>query len=64
MSLASRYFGMTHILKSNDAVLDLSCGPGLYTSRFARARLQVTGVDFSRSTIDYASRYAHEQNLH
>jgi SAM-dependent methyltransferase len=50
-------------LKVNDTVLDLGCGPGLYTSRFARAGLQVTGVDYSHSSIDYASRYAHEQNL-
>jgi SAM-dependent methyltransferase len=51
-------------LKSNDAVLDLGCGPGLYASRFARACLQVTGVDYSRSSIDYARRYASENNLH
>ena len=50
-------------LKSNDAVLDLGCGPGLYASRFACAGLQVTGVDYSRSSIDYARRYASENNL-
>lgn len=50
-------------LKTGGRVLDLGCGPGLYASRFARAGLQVTGVDYSRSSIDYASRYAREQNL-
>jgi SAM-dependent methyltransferase len=50
-------------LKTDDAVLDLGCGPGLYASRFARAGLQVTGVDYSRSSIDYASRHASEHNL-
>lgn len=53
----------TLALKTDDAVLDLGCGPGLYASRFARAGLQVTGVDYSRSSIDYASRHASEHNL-
>ena len=50
-------------LKSGDPVLDLGCGPGLYTSRFARAGLQVTGMDYSRRSIDYAASYAKENNL-
>lgn len=50
-------------LKAGDAVLDLGCGPGLYTSRLARAGLRVTGVDYSRRSIDYASGYAAEHGL-
>ena len=53
----------TLALKIHDRVLDLGCGPGLYASRFARAGLQVTGVDFSRNSIDYARRSASENNL-
>ena len=45
-------------LKAGDSVLDLGCGPGLYTSRFAHAGLQVTGVDYSHRSIDYATKYA------
>src|SRR5512143_116208 len=33
-------------LKAGDSILDLGCGPGLYASRFARAGLHVTGVDY------------------
>jgi len=58
-----RWISEALALKTNDAVLDLGCGPGLYASRFARAGLKVTGVDYSRSSIDYAIRYAHEQDL-
>jgi len=58
-----RWISEALALKTNDAVLDLGCGPGLYASRFARAGLKVTGVDYSRSSIDYAIRYAHEQKL-
>lgn len=39
-------------------VLDLGCGPGLYTSRFCAAGAQVCGVDFSRRSIDYAKSQA------
>jgi SAM-dependent methyltransferase len=50
-------------LKPGDSILDLGCGPGLYATRFARAGLQVTGVDYSRRSIDYAIHYANENSL-
>jgi SAM-dependent methyltransferase len=50
-------------LKAGDSILDLGCGPGLYASRLARAGLQVTGVDYSRRSIAYATEYAHENHL-
>ena len=50
-------------LKAGEAVLDLGCGPGLYASRFARAGLQVTGVDYSRRSLAYATQYAKENSL-
>ena len=45
-------------LKAGDSILDLGCGPGLYASRLARAGFQVTGVDYSRRSIEYAKEYA------
>ncbi|MCB9112310.1 MAG: methyltransferase domain-containing protein [Anaerolineales bacterium] len=53
----------TLALKPNDALLDLGCGPGLYASRFACAGLQVTGMDYSLNSIEYAKHYAHEHSL-
>ncbi len=50
-------------LKPGDPVLDLGCGPGLYASRFARAGLQVTGVDASRRSIAHAMNDASENGL-
>jgi SAM-dependent methyltransferase len=35
-------------------VVDLGCGPGLYTGRLARTGAAVTGVDFSPRSIAYA----------
>jgi len=41
-----------------DAVLDLGCGPGLYAARLAQRGLRVSGVDYSRRSIDYAGGFA------
>ncbi|GIO39996.1 hypothetical protein J41TS12_48570 [Paenibacillus antibioticophila] len=35
-------------------LLDLGCGPGIYAERFRKAGYQVTGIDFSKRSIDYA----------
>lgn len=40
------------------SVCDFGCGPGLYTSRFAQSGAQVTGVDFSFNSIEYAREEA------
>jgi SAM-dependent methyltransferase len=50
-------------LHPGDAVLDLGCGPGLYTSRLAGKGLYITGVDYSHSSIDYATSYARDHGL-
>lgn len=42
------------------ALLDLGCGPGLYAERFCRAGYDVTGIDFSPRSIDYAKHQAAE----
>jgi SAM-dependent methyltransferase len=35
-------------------ILDLGCGPGLYAERLSKKGYKVTGVDFSKNSIDYA----------
>jgi len=50
-------------LMTSASLLDLGCGPGLYASRFARAGFHVTGVDYSRNSIEYAGQYAKENDL-
>ena len=44
-------------------VLDLGCGPGLYTERFAMAGHRVTGVDMSTTSIEYARAAAKQRHL-
>ena len=40
--------------KKNLKLLDLGCGPGLYTEKFYELGFNVTGVDLSSRSIDYA----------
>ncbi len=42
-------------------ILDLGCGPGLYTSRLSRKGHHVTGIDFSKRSIEYAQQQASQQ---
>jgi 2-polyprenyl-3-methyl-5-hydroxy-6-metoxy-1,4-benzoquinol methylase len=50
-------------LQPGHRLLDLGCGPGLYSTRFAERGVQVTGVDYSRRSIEYAVDQAHARGL-
>lgn len=43
-----------HLGLSGKRVLDLGCGPGLYTTRMARRGALVTGLDFSAVSLNHA----------
>lgn len=42
------------IIPAGSKILDLGCGPGLYTKRLSDAGYDVTGIDYSRRSITYA----------
>jgi len=44
-------------------IADFGCGPGLYTAGLARKRADVTGIDFSARSIDYAKTVAEREGL-
>ncbi|MCG8410933.1 MAG: class I SAM-dependent methyltransferase [Bacteroidales bacterium] len=44
-------------------ILDLGCGPGLYSEIFATKGHKVTGVDFSENSINYAKKEAINKGL-
>jgi SAM-dependent methyltransferase len=44
-------------------ILDLGCGPGLYTNRLARLGHVCTGIDFSPASIAYAREQADGEGL-
>lgn len=53
----------TGFLKPGSSILDLGCGPGLYTERFCRLGHFVTGIDFSRRSINYAREFSEKNKL-
>lgn len=44
-------------------IADFGCGPGLYTARLAKTQADVTGIDFSERSIQYAKEEAAGQGL-
>ena len=48
-------------LRAGSKVLDLGCGPGMYCARLADRGIQVTGIDISKRSLDYARREAKRQ---
>ncbi|MBF0378143.1 MAG: class I SAM-dependent methyltransferase [Desulfamplus sp.] len=45
------------------SIADFGCGPGLYTTIFAQKGAKVTGIDFSKNSLNYAQRIAEQNNL-
>lgn len=45
------------------SVVDFGCGPGLYAQRLARRLVDVTGIDFSASSLRYARDAAAAEGL-
>src|SRR5262245_24076855 len=45
------------------AILDIGCGPGLYSQKLAQAGYQVTGIDVARPFLDYAQAQAEKEGL-
>lgn len=44
-------------------IADFGCGPGLYTNRLAERGANVTGIDFSKNSLNYAKQAAAEKGL-
>jgi len=44
-------------------IADFGCGPGLYANALARRGADVTGIDFSRRSIEYAKAAAASEQL-
>lgn len=48
---------------SDTRIADFGCGPGLYTTQFAKHNADVTGIDFSERSIRYAKEVADKKGL-
>jgi SAM-dependent methyltransferase len=50
-------------LHEGKSVADFGCGPGLYTERLAKTNAFITGIDFSKNSIEYARTRAGDEKL-
>lgn len=50
-------------LGDQTTLIDFGCGPGLYTTEFAKSGMQVSGIDFSSNSILYANKMADQAGL-
>lgn len=50
-------------INENCTIADFGCGPGLYTTKFAQKGASVTGIDFSKNSLNYAQKRADENGL-
>jgi len=50
-------------INSNTKLIDFGCGPGLYSTQLAEYKANVTGIDFSKRSIEYANEVALKNNL-
>lgn len=50
------FFTARNILNAETKILDIGCGPGRYSSAFAKNAKQVTGIDISAKMIQYAEQ--------
>ncbi len=54
----------SHFNVGNDTMIaDFGCGPGLYTTMLAEKGARVTGIDFSKNSLDYAKQVAATNGL-
>ena len=53
-----------HVLKGRISnILDLCCGPGLYSHRLSKLGHKCHGIDYSPASISYAKRISREEGL-
>ena len=50
-------------VNKNTEIADFGCGPGLYTTRLAERDANVTGIDFSESSLEHAKQVATQKGL-
>ncbi len=50
-------------VNTNTQIADFGCGPGLYATRLAEQGANVTGIDFSKNSLEYAKKIAAQKCL-
>jgi len=50
-------------VEADTKIADFGCGPGLYATRLAKKHADVTAIDFSKRSIDYAKEVSAREGL-
>jgi 2-polyprenyl-3-methyl-5-hydroxy-6-metoxy-1,4-benzoquinol methylase len=50
-------------VRTGTKIADFGCGPGLYATKLAKMQADVTGIDFSNNSIQYAQEVANREGL-
>ena len=50
-------------ISKKSKICDFGCAVGLYTTEFAKAGAEVTGIDFSENSLEYAKEIAKKEDL-
>jgi len=50
-------------ISEKSKICDFGCAVGLYTTAFAKTKARVTGIDFSKNSLNYANDIAKKENL-
>ena len=58
-----RFWIENKVVQPGDFLLDLGCGPGLYSEKLAKAGVRVVGIDQSANSIFYAQKRAQQEKL-
>jgi 2-polyprenyl-3-methyl-5-hydroxy-6-metoxy-1,4-benzoquinol methylase len=54
---------LSSIIPAGGKILDIGCGPGLYTKRLSDIGYDVTGMDYSKRSIAYAKSQDYKREL-
>ncbi|WP_105614645.1 class I SAM-dependent methyltransferase [Vallitalea okinawensis] len=50
-------------LNKDSRLIDLGCGPGLYCQKLSKNGVNITGMDYSKRSIEFAKKAAKEEGL-
>ena len=60
---SAAWIGTRFHVGTGSRIADFGCGPGLYANRLAKLGASVTGIDFSKRSIEHARAVAAEEGL-
>lgn len=63
IDISSKWISSLFNVGTGIKIADFGCGPGLYTTRLAKKGAVVTGIDFSKRSIQYAREAAIREGL-